>query len=163
LRACLRDDRQPGRARRAAGRRAVPAGGVRRRAARRAADRDLEPPSHRSPLDDPAPRSFGGRGAARRARRRGAADDLRATQRAGRRNAGLALYVAGEDALDQVFCRHPGDFLERPVEAAILDHENERIQLAHLLAAAYEVPLSDTDAGVFGELWHERAETLVGL
>ncbi len=27
------------------------------------------------------------------------------------------------------------------MEAAILDHENERIQLAHLLAAAYELPL----------------------
>ena len=61
--------------------------------------------------------------------------------RAGRRSEGLAVYVAGEDALDQFFCRHPDEFLERPVEAAILDHENERIQLAHLLAAAYEVPL----------------------
>ena len=67
--------------------------------------------------------------------------------RAGRRTEGLALYIAGEDALDQFFCRHPEEFLGRPVEAAILDHENERIQLAHLLAAAYEVPLSDADAG----------------
>ncbi|HEX2128346.1 MAG TPA: DEAD/DEAH box helicase, partial [Solirubrobacterales bacterium] len=49
--------------------------------------------------------------------------------RAGRRSEGIALYVAGEDALDQFFCRHPDEFLERPVEAAILDHENERIQL----------------------------------
>ncbi|MEK6326823.1 MAG: DEAD/DEAH box helicase [Actinomycetota bacterium] len=83
--------------------------------------------------------------------------------RAGRRSEGLALYVAGEDALDQFFCRHPEEFLERPVEAAILDHENERIQLAHLLAAAYEVPLSDADAGVFGEQWRERADTLVAI
>ena len=36
----------------------------------------------------------------------------------------------------------PEEFLERPVEAAILDHENDRIQLAHLVAAAYELPLS---------------------
>ena len=83
--------------------------------------------------------------------------------RAGRRSEGLALYVAGEDALDQFFCRHPEEFLERPVEAAILDHENERIQLAHLLAAAYEVPLSDADAGVFGERWRQRADTLVAI
>jgi DEAD/DEAH box helicase domain-containing protein len=83
--------------------------------------------------------------------------------RAGRRTEGLALYIAGEDALDQFFCRHPEEFLGRPVEAAILDHENERIQLAHLLAAAYEVPLSDADAGVFGERWGERADVLVGL
>ncbi len=46
--------------------------------------------------------------------------------RAGRRGRGLAVYVAGEDALDQFFCRHPDDFLERPVEAAILDHESPR-------------------------------------
>ena len=83
--------------------------------------------------------------------------------RAGRRSEGVALYVAGEDALDQFFCRHPGEFLERPVEAAILDHENERIQLAHLLAAAYERPLSDADAEVFGERWRERADALVSL
>jgi DEAD/DEAH box helicase domain-containing protein len=83
--------------------------------------------------------------------------------RAGRRADGLAIYVAGQDALDQFFCRHPQEFLERPVEAAILDHENERIQLAHLLAAAYELPLSDADTAVFGERWGERAEALVGL
>ncbi len=83
--------------------------------------------------------------------------------RAGRRTEGLALYIAGEDALDQFFCRHPEEFLERPVEAAILDHENERIQLAHVLAAAYELPLSDADAGFFGERWRERAEMLVAL
>jgi DEAD/DEAH box helicase domain-containing protein len=83
--------------------------------------------------------------------------------RAGRRSEGLALYIAGEDALDQFFCRHPEEFLGRPVEAAILDHENERIQLAHLLAAAYEAPLSDADAEVFGERWRERADALVGI
>jgi DEAD/DEAH box helicase domain-containing protein len=44
--------------------------------------------------------------------------------RAGRRETGLAMYVAGEDALDQFFCRHPDDFLGRPVERAILDHES---------------------------------------
>ena len=47
--------------------------------------------------------------------------------RAGRRRRGLAVYVAGQDALDQFFCRHPEEFLERPVEAAILDHRNEQI------------------------------------
>ena len=62
--------------------------------------------------------------------------------RAGRRGRGLAVYVAGEDALDQFFCRHPDDFLERPVEAAILDHESPLIHRAHLLCAAHEGPLS---------------------
>ena len=41
--------------------------------------------------------------------------------RAGRRGRGLAVYIAGEDALDQFFCRHPDEFLDRPVEAAIID------------------------------------------
>lgn len=52
--------------------------------------------------------------------------------RAGRKTEGLAIYMAGEDGLDQFFCRHPTEFLTRPVEAAILDHRNERIQSGHL-------------------------------
>jgi DEAD/DEAH box helicase domain-containing protein len=81
--------------------------------------------------------------------------------RAGRREAGLAMYVAGEDALDQFFCRHPDEFLERPVERAILDHESEEIHLAHLAAAAYELPLTPEDEEVFGERWEEHAQRLV--
>ncbi len=81
--------------------------------------------------------------------------------RAGRRAAGLALYVAGEDALDQFFCRHPDEFLDRPVEQAILDHQSEEIHLAHLEAAAYELPLTPEDEDVFGERWEEFARRLV--
>ena len=82
--------------------------------------------------------------------------------RAGRRGRGLAVYVAGEDALDQFFCRHPDEFLERPVEAAILDHENEELYSAHLLCAAHEAPLEPADASVLGPRWHAFAEMLVG-
>ncbi len=81
--------------------------------------------------------------------------------RAGRRHTGLAMYVAGEDALDQFFCRHPDEFLERPVERAILDHESEEIYGAHLSAAAYELPLTPEDEDVFGERWEEHAQRLV--
>ena len=49
--------------------------------------------------------------------------------RAGRRRRGLAVYVAGQDALDQFFCRHPDEFLGRPVEAAILDHDKRADRL----------------------------------
>jgi DEAD/DEAH box helicase domain-containing protein len=83
--------------------------------------------------------------------------------RAGRREAGLAMYVAGEDALDQFFCRHPDEFLDRPVERAILDHESEEIHLAHLTAAAYELPLTPEDEDVFGERWEQHAQRLVKL
>jgi DEAD/DEAH box helicase domain-containing protein len=80
--------------------------------------------------------------------------------RAGRRGKGLALYVAGEDALDQFFCRHPDEFVQRPVEAAILDHESPQIHAAHLLCAAHEGPLSAEDAEVFGPRWEAHAEAL---
>jgi DEAD/DEAH box helicase domain-containing protein len=80
--------------------------------------------------------------------------------RAGRRGRGLAVYVAGEDALDQFFCRHPDDFLQRPVEAAILDHENAQIFRRHLLCAAHEGPLSAEDAEFLGPRWEAHAEVL---
>jgi DEAD/DEAH box helicase domain-containing protein len=82
--------------------------------------------------------------------------------RAGRRGRGLAVYVAGEDALDQFFCRHPDQFLERPVEAAILDHESAPIYAAHLLCAAHEGPLSSADAEFLGPRWEAYAELLQG-
>jgi DEAD/DEAH box helicase domain-containing protein len=81
--------------------------------------------------------------------------------RAGRRGRGLAVYVAGEDALDQFFCRHPDDFLERPVEAAILDHESPLIYRRHLLCGAHEGPLSGEDAEFLGPRWEAHAEVLL--
>src|SRR4051794_15699634 len=81
--------------------------------------------------------------------------------RAGRRGRGLAVYVAGEDALDQFFCRHPDEFLDRPVEAAILDPRNEQIHAAHLLCAAHEGPLEPADGATLGAGWEDMAETLV--
>src|SRR5215213_3394676 len=81
--------------------------------------------------------------------------------RAGRRGRGLALYVAGEDALDQFFCRHPDEFLVRPVEAAILDPWNEQVHTAHLRCAVHEGPLEDADAEFLGPDWRHYAEALV--
>jgi DEAD/DEAH box helicase domain-containing protein len=80
--------------------------------------------------------------------------------RAGRRGRGLAVYVAGEDALDQFLCREPDQLLDRPVEAAILDHESEQIHMAHLLCAAHEAPLSDDDTFALGPRWRLYAEAL---
>jgi DEAD/DEAH box helicase domain-containing protein len=82
--------------------------------------------------------------------------------RAGRRGRGLAVYIAGEDALDQFFCRHPTEFLAKPVEAAILDPQSPEILAEHLVCAAHEAPLSEADAEYFGpdtiELARELAE-----
>ncbi|MGZ4324140.1 MAG: DEAD/DEAH box helicase [Solirubrobacteraceae bacterium] len=80
--------------------------------------------------------------------------------RAGRRGRGLAVYIAGEDALDQFFCRHPDEFLDRPVEAAILDADSPEIYAEHLLCAAHEAPLSEEDAPILGPQWRSYAEEL---
>jgi DEAD/DEAH box helicase domain-containing protein len=83
--------------------------------------------------------------------------------RAGRRGRGLAIYIAGDDALDQFFARHPTEFLDRPVEAAILDHESVEIHLQHLVCAAHEGPLEPAgDAEFFGPRLAAYAERLVG-
>ena len=71
--------------------------------------------------------------------------------RAGRRRNGLAVYIAGQDGLDQYFCRHPEEFLGRPVEAAILDHRSPEIAAQHMLAAAFEMPLGPDDERWFGD------------
>jgi DEAD/DEAH box helicase domain-containing protein len=81
--------------------------------------------------------------------------------RAGRRETGLALYVAGEDALDQFFCRHPDEFIDRPVESAILDPESEQIHMQHLVAAAYELPLAAEDRETLGPRFEAYADRLV--
>ncbi len=80
--------------------------------------------------------------------------------RAGRRGRGLAVYIAGEDALDQFFCRHPDEFLQRPVESAILDPYSPEIYAEHLLCAAHEAPLSATDEEILGSQWEEHAKAL---
>ena len=80
--------------------------------------------------------------------------------RAGRRGRGLAVYIAGEDALDQFFCRHPDQFLERAVEAAIIDPESPEIYGWHLLCAAHEAPLGAADAAILGSGWRAHAEEL---
>jgi DEAD/DEAH box helicase domain-containing protein len=80
--------------------------------------------------------------------------------RAGRRGRGLAVYIAGEDALDQFFCRHPEEFLRRPVEAAIIDPESPEIYGEHLLCAAHEAPLTPSDAPFLGAAWEQAAGAL---
>ncbi|HTW13367.1 MAG TPA: DEAD/DEAH box helicase [Solirubrobacteraceae bacterium] len=80
--------------------------------------------------------------------------------RAGRRGRGLAVYVAGEDALDQFFTRHPQEFLQRPVEAAIIDPQSPEIRAEHLLCAAHEAPITEEDREFLGEDVLDRADEL---
>ena len=83
--------------------------------------------------------------------------------RAGRRERGLAILVASDDALDQFFAREPEALLSRRVEAAILDHANPRILDPHVLAAAFEAPLEEADADILGSEALRRAPLLPEL
>src|SRR3954469_4918515 len=83
--------------------------------------------------------------------------------RAGRRGHGVAVLVASEDALDQYFMREPETLLRRRVEAAILDHENDRVLDGHVRAAAFEAPIDERDVPVLGARALERAAALPEL
>ena len=83
--------------------------------------------------------------------------------RAGRRDRGLAVLVASDDALDQFFMREPEALLGRRSEAAILDHTNPRVLDPHLRAAAFEGPITDADADTLGAEAVARAALLDDL
>jgi len=66
--------------------------------------------------------------------------------RVGRRERdSLIILVAQEDALDQHFMRNPQDFFGRKVESAVLNPTNEIIMKRHLLCAAAETPLLQSE------------------
>jgi DEAD/DEAH box helicase domain-containing protein len=66
--------------------------------------------------------------------------------RVGRSGQESAIFlVAQPDALDQYFLKHPREFFERPLEAAVLDPDNPHIVGPHLTCAAAEEPLARDD------------------
>jgi DEAD/DEAH box helicase domain-containing protein len=83
--------------------------------------------------------------------------------RAGRRSRGLAVMIASEDGLDQFFVNEPAALLERTAEAALIDHATPRILDGHVLSAAYEGPVTATDAAILGPEALERAAALPEL
>ncbi|MBC7461279.1 MAG: DEAD/DEAH box helicase [Thermoleophilia bacterium] len=75
---------------------------------------------------------------------------------------GLCVLIAGQDALDQYFMRHPEELLERNVEHAIVSTRNPRIVLPHVLAAASEAPLGGAvDAALWGALLEPAIDQLI--
>jgi DEAD/DEAH box helicase domain-containing protein len=56
------------------------------------------------------------------------------------------ILVAGEDALDQYFMRHPEDLISRQPEAAVINPHNADIVSRHLICAAAEMPLHQDEA-----------------
>jgi DEAD/DEAH box helicase domain-containing protein len=67
--------------------------------------------------------------------------------RAGRQDReSLVVIVAGEDALDQFFMKHPRVFFDTGFEPAVVDPGNRTILKGHLLCAAAELPLEKADS-----------------
>jgi DEAD/DEAH box helicase domain-containing protein len=86
-----------------------------------------------------------------------------AWQQAGRsgrgREGALSFLIALDNPLDQYFMRHPDYFFEKSVENALVNPFNPYILRAHLLCAAWELPLTSHDESFFSTtLNEERAE-----
>ena len=56
------------------------------------------------------------------------------------------VLIAGEDALDQYFMRHPENFLKQEPEAAVVNPYNTEILSRHIICAAAELPLKTDEA-----------------
>lgn len=81
--------------------------------------------------------------------------------RAGRTNSdSLVTLVAFQNPLDQYFMKHPDDFFGRSHEQAIIDLHNRYISLGHLMCAASELPITESDRQFFPELFSESIEAL---
>ncbi|MBI4201479.1 MAG: DEAD/DEAH box helicase [Chloroflexi bacterium] len=81
--------------------------------------------------------------------------------RSGRRQEeSLSLLVARDDPLDQYLMRHPEFFFGRPHEHALISPQNPYVLGPHLLCAAYEMPLTHGDEGLFGPVFRERVAAL---
>jgi DEAD/DEAH box helicase domain-containing protein len=63
----------------------------------------------------------------------------------------LIVIVAGEDALDQFFMKHPRVFFDTGFEPAVVDPGNHTILKGHLLCAAAELPLDRDDPWFQGD------------
>ena len=61
------------------------------------------------------------------------------------------ILVAGEDALDQFYMRNPGDFMNRPPEAAVVNPYNPHVLARHLECAAAELPLESRESMITDE------------
>jgi len=75
-------------------------------------------------------------------------------QQAGRsgrgRDKSISFLIALDNPLDQYFMRHPDSFFGKSFENALVNPDNPYILRAHLLCAAWELPLSSEDEEVFG-------------
>ncbi len=84
-------------------------------------------------------------------------------QQAGRsgrgREGSLSFLIGLDNPLDQYFMHHPESFFQKSFENALVNPDNPYILRAHLLCAAWELPLTSDDENFFGPLFtQERTE-----
>jgi len=84
-------------------------------------------------------------------------------QQAGRsgrgRDRSLSFLIGLDNPLDQYFMRHPDFFFQKGFENALVNPDNAYILGAHLLCAAWELPLS-SDEEIFGSTFRQRKAEL---
>ncbi|MBI4295500.1 MAG: DEAD/DEAH box helicase [Chloroflexi bacterium] len=82
--------------------------------------------------------------------------------RSGRRKGwSLSFLIGLSGPLDQYFMRHPEFFFRKGFENALVNPGNPYILRAHLLCAAWEVPLSVSDEKFFDEAYVRERDELV--
>lgn len=81
--------------------------------------------------------------------------------RTGRREKpGYVIFLAEENPLDQYVVKNPEIIWDKVSGEAVIDPSNSKINQAHLLAAAYEIPLSEVDQKYFGKQMLSHLEKL---
>jgi DEAD/DEAH box helicase domain-containing protein len=85
-------------------------------------------------------------------------------QQAGRSGRGkeesLSFLIGLDGPLDQYFMRHPDFFFGKNFENALVNPDNPYILREHLLCAAWELPLTNTDVTIFGKEWRRELAEL---
>jgi DEAD/DEAH box helicase domain-containing protein len=64
----------------------------------------------------------------------------------------LAVLIARDDPLDTYLVHHPEALFGRPVEATVLDPDNPYVLGPQLCCAAAEMPLTESDLPLFGDM-----------
>ena len=81
--------------------------------------------------------------------------------RSGRRSdESLAVLLAGNDPVDQYLLRHPDYFFSQSPEHAVVDPDNPYVLAKHIKAAAFELPLDESDLQQFGAIAEPIAQAL---
>lgn len=87
-----------------------------------------------------------------------------AWQQAGRAGRGvkqsLAILIAMDNPLDQFLMKTPEYFFGQAHEMAVVDPSNPYLLAAHVLCAAYELPITEHDFAIFGERLGEALDAL---